>query len=64
MRRKCEYCGQVFPVLRRQSWYTDEVSEDVVHVRWIVNPYGEEINDDHTCHWICDTCYTEELDAI
>jgi hypothetical protein len=64
VRRRCEYCGQVFPVLSKYVWNDDNNTSGVVYVRWIANPFAEDVHADRTLHWICDTCYQEESDAI
>jgi hypothetical protein len=34
------------------------------NVKYCENPFDQEINDDDTEHWICDSCYQEAADDI
>lgn len=59
MRRKCEYCDNVYPVGTSKNGLE---GDDVVY--WSEDPFAAEIHGDDTPHWICGSCIYDCLMEI
>ena len=63
LRRRCEGgCGRILDVNKMEDSDSDEIYNNTV--RWVADPFVEEIYNEYIYMWLCGICYQEHLDEI